>query len=125
MTDKNITPEPAPEEPRGRAPKQQRGETAGDRNLKAASSSGMACPRCGGPVAVGTNPVLMQFGLIGALLHLLMTSYSCPKCGPIKFSEFPKEVRDGQRQGILLWVLLGILLVAAGIAVGVWMAMRE
>jgi hypothetical protein len=124
MTDKNITPEPAPEEPRGRAPRQGRAEGPIDKNLKA-TSSGMACPRCGGPVAVGTNPVLMQFGLIGALLHLLMTSYSCPKCGPIKFSEFPKEVRDGQRQGILLWVLLGILLVAAGIAVAVWMAMRE
>jgi len=124
MTDKNITPDPGPEQPRGRGGKPGRSEAPADKNLKA-SSSGMACPRCGGPVAVGSNPVLMQFGLIGAILHLFMTSYSCPKCGAIKFSEFPKEVRDKQRQGTLLAVLGFVLLVALGVGVGVWMAMRE
>jgi hypothetical protein len=125
MTDKNITPDPGPGEPRDRGARPARGGAPLDKNLKATSSSGLACPRCGGPVAVGSNPVLMQFGLIGAILHLFMTSYSCPKCGTIKFSEFPREVRDKQRQGTLLAVLGFVLLVGAGIAVGVWMAMKE
>lgn len=92
-----------------------------DKNIKAGSSSGMNCPRCGGPVAVGTNPVLMQFGLIGMIIHMLTTSYSCPQCGPIKFREFPEEVRSRSRLNTLLGVLAFVALVAVVVVVVVWL----
>ncbi|MGL4554574.1 MAG: hypothetical protein ACRC33_25705 [Gemmataceae bacterium] len=122
MSDENIrkgsgsSRDPRPEPVSGR------GDGKTDKSLKAGSGSGLACPRCGGPVAVGSNPVLMQFGLIGMLIQLLTTSYGCPKCGPLKFREFPPEVRSKQRRGTLLVILFFVLVFGAGIAVAIWMS---
>ncbi len=86
---------------------------------------GMRCPRCGDAVAVGSNHhIAAQFGLIGALISLLMTSYACPKCGPIPFAEFPQEVRDKVRGEFWLGFLIIILVLAALIAVIVYFATR-
>ena len=89
------------------------------------SKSGLRCPRCGGPVAVGTSMVAMQFGLIGAILSQFMKTYQCPRCGKIPFKEFPPETRSKLRSGA--WIGLAIILAVAAalIGFGIWMALQR
>lgn len=89
------------------------------------NSTGMKCPRCDGPVAVGQNLATMHFGLIGAIIGLLMTSYECPKCGPIPFGELPPEVRNKSRWEAILGVLLMLAILAGLIVLLVWLNSLE
>jgi hypothetical protein len=68
------------------------------------SSGGMNCPRCGGPVAVGSSTVMMP-GLLWIIISALSTTYSCPKCGTIPFGEFPPDVQASERSNMWLKIL--------------------
>lgn len=70
------------------------------------NSGAMVCPRCGGAVAVGSSVVLP--GLLWLIISALMTTYTCPKCGQIPFSEFPQQMRDQERSK-MWWTILGSL----------------
>jgi DNA-directed RNA polymerase subunit RPC12/RpoP len=81
------------------------------------ASGGIRCPRCGGPLAVGSNHhVAAQFGLVGALISLFLTKYVCTKCGTIPFGELPQEVRDSTRWGLWAGSLIVLVLLAGVIA---------
>jgi hypothetical protein len=78
----------------------------------------ITCPRCGGPVAQATNAG--AGGAVGALLASAFSSYHCSRCGKLKTSEFPPEVRSRMRTQALILVLVVVLLLGGLIALVIY-----
>jgi hypothetical protein len=71
-------------------------------------------------VTVGTNVGVASQGALGAIIAQFMTTYQCPKCGKIKFSDFPPETRSKLRSNLWVGVLVGLVILAALIGLLVW-----
>ncbi len=71
------------------------------------------CPHCGGAVRRSTGAIARALGgLVAVLFAMAFGSFECPKCGKIKRSEFPDEVRRKMTMG-------SVGLVAGGFVIAV------
>lgn len=77
-----------------------------------------ACPRCQGMLTWNSRHV-PGLGLLGALVGLAMSGYSCDGCGPISRSELPEEVRNRLNMqsfgfvgaaGLLFFIVIAVLI---------------
>lgn len=69
------------------------------------------CPKCGDPVQTNFRYVLPYSRiLLLSLLRGVFSSYQCKKCGKIKRSEFPPEVRI-RMNVVSMLVVVGVIII--------------
>lgn len=75
------------------------------------------CPKCGGPTGRKSSSTAQAAGgLVGALLYMAFTGFSCVKCGAIERASFSPEVRSKMLLNSVLMIVGAIVLLIAVIA---------
>jgi hypothetical protein len=80
------------------------------------------CPRCGESVQRGTSATAgVAGGAVGALLYSAFGSFQCKECGAIPKSEFSPDIQRQMTLGSLAIVGIAVALLAAVIALLIWL----